>query len=239
MLNTEDIKNILVEKYNKGEFRWLYNHTVKTVEIQNAHFICDKDYIIREPNYEYANREIEWYKSQSLFVDDIPGKTPAIWTECSDNEGKINSNYGWCIWSNENGNQYRSCLHTLLKDPYSRQAVMLYTRPSMQKEANENGRHDFMCTYSVQCFLNEKTNEDGVVGFELKYIVYMRSNDAVFGFDNDVLWHKYVQAKLAKDLEEKFAEKHHNMVTYVDIAPIEWNAGSLHVYERHFKFLEN
>ena len=238
MLNTEGIKNILVEKYKKGEFRWLYNHTVKTVEIQNAHFICDKDYIIREPNYEYANREIEWYKSQSLFVDDIPGKTPAIWEECSDNEGKINSNYGWCIWSNENGNQYRSCLHTLVKDPHSRQAVMLYTRPSMQKEASENGRHDFMCTYSVQCFLNEITNEEGVMGFELKYIVYMRSNDAVFGFDNDVLWHKYVQSKLANDIEQKLLDKN-GFTHFVKCAPIEWNAGSLHVYERHFKYLEN
>ena len=228
MLNTEGIKNILVEKYKKGEFRWLYNHTVKTVEIQNAHFICDKDYIIREPNYEYANREIEWYKSQSLFVDDIPGKTPAIWEECSDNEGKINSNYGWCIWSNENGNQYRSCLHTLVKDPHSRQAVMLYTRPSMQKEASENGRHDFMCTYSVQCFLNDDI-ETG--GYKLKYIVNMRSNDAVFGYCNDVLWHKFVANKMIEDLQIKLNKQ-------VKLEHIEWNAGSLHVYERHFKYLK-
>ena len=125
MLNTEDIKQQFIEKYNKGDFRVLYNGTVKTIEIQNAHFIADKDWIIREPNYDYANREIEWYKSQSLFVDDIPGKTPKIWEECADKNGKINSNYGWCIWSNENGNQYRNCLNTLVKDPYSRQAVMI------------------------------------------------------------------------------------------------------------------
>lgn len=228
MLTTEDIKNIFVKKYKKGDFRLLYNGTVKTVEIQNAHFVCDKDWIIREPNYEYANREIEWYKSQSLFVDDIPGKTPKIWQDCADSEGKINSNYGWCIWSNENGNQYRNCLNTLLNDPYSRQAVMLYTRPSMQKEANENGRHDFMCTYSVQCFLNPVKNGEG---YTLKYIVYMRSSDAVFGFDNDVLWHKHVQTKLAEDLSNKLN---------CSIIPefIEWNAGSIHVYERHFKYLE-
>ena len=41
--------------------------------------------------------------------------------------------------------------------------------------------HDFCCTYAVQCFLNE--DEEG--RYHLKYIVYMRSNDAVFGFDND------------------------------------------------------
>ena len=46
-------------------------------------------------------------------------------------------------------------------------------------------------------------NEQGDDGLELKYIVFMRSNDAVFGFDNDVIWHKYVAEKLAKDIETK------------------------------------
>ena len=186
MLTTNDIKEIFINKYNAGAFRILYNGEVKTIEIQNAHFIADKDYIIREPNYDYASREIEWYKSQSLFVEDIPGKTPVIWEQCADEEGKINSNYGWCIWSNENGNQYKSCIRSLIKDPYSRQACTLYIRPSMQKDANKNGMHDFMCTYSVQCFLNDDI-ETG--GYKLKYIVNMRSNDAVFGYCNDVLWH--------------------------------------------------
>ena len=70
ILTTEDIRNELVRKYKNNDFRILYNGEVKTVEIQNAHFICDKDWIVRKPNYEYASKEIEWYKSQSLFVDE-------------------------------------------------------------------------------------------------------------------------------------------------------------------------
>ena len=228
MLTTNDIKEIFINKYKNGDFRILYNGEVKTIEIQNAHFIADKDYIIREPNYDYASREIEWYKSQSLFVEDIPGKTPVIWEQCADEEGKINSNYGWCIWSNENGNQYKSCIRTLVKDPYSRQACMLCIRPSMQKDANKNGMHDFMCTYSVQCFLNDDI-ETG--GYKLKYIVNMRSNDAVFGYCNDVLWHKFVANKMIEDLQIKLNKQ-------VKLEHIEWNAGSLHVYERHFKYLK-
>ena len=228
-LTTEDIKNELVRKYNAGEFRIIEGQ--KCVEIQNANFIADKDYIIREPNYDYAKREIEWYEKQSLYVDDIPGKTPVIWEQCADKDGKINSNYGWCIWSNENGNQYKNCLNTLIKDNHSRQAVMLYIRPSMYKDAFENDRHDFMCTYSVQCFLNDLSDDV----FSLKYIVYMRSNDCVFGYCNDVLFHKYVQEKLAKDLQDKLSTK--DKKYRVICEPIEWNAGSLHVYERHFKYL--
>ena len=65
--NTEDILKLFKNKYKNDEFRG------NTVELQNIHFICDKDYIVREPNYDYAKREIEWYESQSLNVNDIPG----------------------------------------------------------------------------------------------------------------------------------------------------------------------
>lgn len=223
-MNTIDIFNEFKEKYRKRDFR-ISKSGSKTIEIQNAHFTCDKDYIIREPNYDYAKREVEWYINQSLNVNDIPGGTPKIWTGCADPDGFINSNYGWCIFSKENGNQFENCLKTLKNDPTTRQGVMLYTRPNMWTDWNKNGRHDFICTYSTQCFLNEKRD-----CWHLKYIVYMRSNDAVFGFNNDLYWHKWVRDKLALELTDTYKT--------VICDDVEWNSGSLHVYERHFKFLE-
>ena len=88
MLNTNDIKNLLVEKYKNNEFR-VTKDGVKTVELQGAQFVADKGWIIREPNYDYANREIDWYISQSLNVNDIPGTTPKIWQQCADVNGDI------------------------------------------------------------------------------------------------------------------------------------------------------
>lgn len=223
---TEDIRNEFIRKYNNQEFRILYEGTeweCKTIEIQGASFLADKDYIIRKPNYEYANREIQWYESQSLNVNDIPGDTPAIWKNCATKDGFINSNYGWCIFSTQNFEQYKHCIDSLIKDNHTRQACMIYNRPSMQIEHNSDGMHDFMCTYSTQVFLNDN---------KLDYIVFMRSNDGVFGYDNDYLWHKYVQEKMAEDLS-------HKMNKEIIPGDIIWNAGSLHIYERHFKFLEN
>lgn len=228
-MNTiNDIKEQFVELYKEKKFR------NNTVELQNVHFICDKDYIIREPNYDYAKREIEWYESQSLNVNDIPGGPPAIWKKVSAPLGYINSNYGWCIFSVDNGKQYDHCLKSLLKDHMTRQAVMIYTRPSMQDEWNKNGMYDFMCTHYVHCFLNEIQHPDNNVEvYELKYIVYQRSCDAVFGFNNDLQWHKYVYDKLYDDLIEAG-------IPMSDNKPfIEYNCGSLHVYDRHFKYLEN
>lgn len=226
MLNTEDIKNEFINLYKEGKFR-IIRGNVKTIEIQDAHFEVDKPYIIREPNYDYAKREIEWYESQSLNVYDIKGKVPQMWINCASKLGYINSNYGWMIFSSDNYNQYEHCLNKLIEDPFTREACMIYNRPSMHIDFNKNGMHDFCCTYSVQVFLNE-VNENT---YSLKYIVYMRSNDAVFGFNNDALWHQYVQNKLAQDLKEKLNKD-------IVLENIIWHTSSLHIYERHFKYIE-
>lgn len=234
--NTESLYLLLKDKYKGDDFRTISGS--KCIEVQNCRFIADKDWIVREPNYDYVQRELEWYKSQSLYVDDIPGKTPKIWESIASKTGdvgKINSNYGWCIFSNENGNQYRECLNALIKDNNTRQAVMFYNRPSMHKDANKDDMHDFMCTYQVQCFLNKyyyKENENSNSFYVLRYIVYQRSQDLVFGYDNDILWHDYVANKLCRDLTSKIGIK-------VYPSFIECNVGSAHIYERHFSFLTN
>lgn len=235
-LTTENIFFLLKDKYEANDFRIISGS--KCLEIQNCNFIADKDWVVREPNYDYAQRELEWYKSQSLYVDDIPGKTPKIWESVASKTGdvgKINSNYGWCIFSNENGNQYRECLNAIVKDTNTRQAVMFYNRPSMHKDANKDEMHDFMCTYQVQCFLNRyyyNDNDKQNYFYLLRYIVYQRSQDLIFGYDNDILWHDYVANKLCRDLSSKIGIK-------VYPSYIECNVGSAHVYERHFSFLTN
>ncbi len=220
---TADIRNEFNRLYKDGIFR--EGRYGKTIEIQNAHFLADSDSIIRKPNYEYANREIEWYKSQSLFVKDIPGEVPKIWQMCADKDGKINSNYGWCIWSKENGNQLDYCIKRLIDDPHTREACMIYNRPSMQVDCNLNGMHDFMCTYSTQVFLNEVRSNI----YQLDYTVFMRSCDAVYGYCNDYLWAQHVQSLMVDLLNKEGLN--------VILGDMIWNAGSLHVYERHFRWL--
>lgn len=220
---TKDMHDELVRLYSNSEFR--VGKFGKTVEIQNAHFLADTDKIIRAPNYDYAKREIEWYHSQSLFVEDIPGETPKIWKLCADKDGKINSNYGWCIWSEENHSQFESCINRLIDDNHTREACMIYNRPSIQTECHSNGMHDFICTYSTQCFLNNRDEET-----LLDYTVFQRSCDAVFGYCNDVLWHKHVQYEMVKELNSRGMKVKEGDIIY--------NCGSLHVYERHFKFLK-
>lgn len=222
MDKVQDIRNKLIEKYKNNDFVVLENG-VKTVELINASFEADENYIFKKPNYAYIQNELNWYRTESLNVYDIKGKIPKIWRDIAGRTGNINSNYGWCIWSEENYDQYRNCLRQLLNDPTTRRACMIYNRPSIQYDWNKDGMKDFICTYATQQFIRNK---------RLIYCVYMRSNDAVFGYRNDVAWHWDVACSLYADLRANGVE--------IDYKPtIIWNAASLHVYESHFSEIEN
>jgi thymidylate synthase len=216
-----NIRNIFKEKLKMGDF--VTDKTgVKTVEIINASFFANQPAIFGTVNEDYVQRELEWYKSMSLNVNDIPGGPPEIWKMVANPNGYINSNYGWCIYSQQNGNQYENVLNELIKNPLSRRATMIYNRPTMHDDYNKGGMSDFMCTNTVQYLIRNN---------KLNALVYMRSNDAVFGYKNDYAWQKHVLEELVTDLRDQWLET-------LEIGDIYWNVASLHVYERHFKFID-
>lgn len=220
-MNVEYIRSQFAKGFKANDFT-IDKSSSRTIEIINAVFYADEPAIFGTVNEDYVERELAWYKSQSLNVNDIPGETPAIWKQVADKDGFINSNYGWCIYSEENGHQFASVLEELVANPYSRRANMIYTRPSMHKDYNKNGMSDFICTNNVQYHIRNG---------QLVTSVFMRSNDAVFGYKNDFAWQKYVRDQLLLGLRNR---------TNVEYGkgPIIWNVGNLHVYDRHFKFIE-
>ena len=212
MLKVEHIRDHFIEELKYGRF--VTDKTgVKTIEMLGATFEANHPTIFGEVNDDYVERELAWYKSMSLSVNDIPGKTPAIWQQVADENGYINSNYGWAIWHEDNFSQYANVLKELRTNPNSRRAVMIYTRPTMWYDYNFNGMSDFMCTNAVQYMIR-----DG----QLVAVVQMRSNDVVFGYRNDYAWQFHVANQLSDELGLKTWPK------------IIWHVGNLHVYERHF-----
>lgn len=210
----EDVRKFFIEQLRREQF--VTDKTgCKMVEWMGAQFIADEPAIFGQVNEDYVRREIQWYESRSLNVNDIPPPVPAIWKQVATPDGYINSNYGWCVYSGENCDQFVSCMKTLQKDPESRRAIMIYTRPSMQFEYNRAGMSDFMCTNAVQYMIRNN---------QLHAHVNMRSNDVVFGYKNDYAWQKHVLFLLSDALR-------------VPMGQIIWNVGSLHVYERHFNLV--
>lgn len=218
--NVADIKAELQRKFHANEF--VVDKTgARMVEITNAAFIADEAFILREPNEEYIKREIAWYESTSLNVNDIEPPVPQIWKNVATPAGFIQSNYGWCVYSQGNYDQFGRCLAQLKNDKFSRRATMIYNRPNMQYAYNLDGMSDFMCTYAVQYMIRNN---------KLDAYVYMRSNDAVFGYNNDFAWQEHVLIKLFEGIVGTYPE--------IQCGDIFWNAASLHVYERHFDLLK-
>ena len=216
-MNVEYIREQFVKCLDAEDFV-IDKSGVKTIELINAVFHANEDSIFGNVNKEYVERELQWYKSMSLSVNDIPGGTPQIWKQVASKDGMINSNYGWCIYSEDNGYQFKNVLEELVSNPFSRRANMIYTRPSMHTDFNKNGMSDFICTNNVQYFIREG---------QLHACVFMRSNDAVFGYKNDYAWQRHVQEQLLIGINNRLA-------TAYGLGTMLWNVGSLHVYERHF-----
>lgn len=187
-----------------------------------AAFLADEPAIFGKPNRDYVDREIDWYYTESLLVEDIPGDTPKIWQQiASPTTGEVNSNYGYLIFNADNHSQYENVLETLATSPHGRRGTMIYTRPTMHDDWNRDGMQDFVCTNAVNYFIR-----DGAV----HAVVQMRSNDVVFGYRNDFAWQRHVQRALVSDLKHRGVN--------VIAGDIWWQVGSLHIYERHFHLIE-
>ena len=151
---------------------------------------------------------------------------PAAWQYASDPHGNINSNYGHLVFSDKYYSQYERALEELWENPDSRRAQMIYNRPSIWTEFDENGKSDFICTNAQTFYIR-----DGV----LMMVSQMRSNDVVFGYKNDYAWAQHLMDRLVDD---------YNSLAYVHGKdPIEkgmltWQVMNLHVYERHFDLVK-
>lgn len=193
MLTNQDMLSFLRMKLINESYR------DGTVEIQGAQFrVTAPEIIPGTKNDEYIEAEIAWYESGEPYVQklfEIYGQEVQIWKRVADKNGRVNSNYGWCIYGHERHNQYDTVRKILKSNPLSRQAVMYYTHPMMHITAG----NDHTCTYSVQYFMNFEQDTFGR-GY-LDAHVFMRSNDAVYGFNNDYAWQRHVLRKLCNDLD--------------------------------------
>ena len=220
--NVTDVRSNFVDLLTKKQFT-TDKSGVKTIEIINASFEATDTHIFGAVNEDYARRELAWYRSLSRNVNDIPGGPPAIWQQVASRAGNINSNYGWCVYSDENGNQFSRVLDELTANVYSRRATMIYTRPTMHKDYNTDGMSDFVCTNTVQYFIREGL---------LHALVYMRSNDGWAGYRNDYHWQNYIHKELLTAMNQQNG-------TGYGLGTMYWNVASLHMYERQFYLVEH
>lgn len=120
----------------------------------------------------------------------------------------------------------------LANDLYTKHCVMIYSRPTINKEWNDgvNANSDMICTIYVSVNVRKHHGK-----YYMTYTVHMRSCDAWFGLRNDLMWHKFILDKMKFEIEAL-----HNIV--IEKSSITWIADSIHLYdfevENVKKFLE-
>ena len=215
----QDVRDYFVAGKQRSMHMTTDKTGVKCIELIGASFLANEPAIFGEPNLEYIKREIKWYQSMSLNINDIYGderSAPEAWKYAASPEGFINSNYGYLIYSKENGYQYDNVLEELKQSPDGRRAEMIYTRPSIWEEFDYLGMSDFICTNAVSYYIRNG---------RLDCCVQMRSNDVVYGYKNDYAWQQFVLTKLADDLG-------------IETGKMIWQVQNLHVYEKHFDLIK-
>ena len=222
-MSVKDIRNYFIDELsdaqNGEEGIYEIDRTgQKTIEMIAASFLADEPAIFGTPSKEYIKNEIKWYESQSTNIYDInpDAEPPEAWRYSANQNGEINSNYGYLIFSDKYYNQMDKVVKELNTNPDGRRATIIYNRPSIWTEYNENGKNDFICTNAVSYYIRND---------ELQSVVQMRSNDVVFGYKNDYAWQRYVMDKISKQLGIKSGFMH-------------WQVQNLHVYERHFHLVK-
>ena len=150
----------------------------------------------RNWNPEYAQAEWQWYLTGDPRIStlgEIYGKIPPIWKRMADENGQVNSNYGY-QW--ERARQLENVVEMLIENPSTRRAcISIYDGKEISDYAS-----DTPCTYAVQFTILDN---------RLNMCVTMRSNDLWFGFCNDQYCFSKLQQLVSERLKLKTGTYYH------------------------------
>ena len=152
----------------------------------------------RKWKYNYAESEWQWYLTglpNVKMLGEIYGKVPDIWERMANEEGYVNSNYGY-QW--QRNNQLDNVIAMLKANPKTRQAtVSIYDGKEID---NGTYQYDTPCTYAIQFTILDN---------KLNMCVTMRSNDLWYGFCNDQYCFSKLQLMVADKLGIRLGEYYH------------------------------
>ena len=193
---------IIQEGIDFGNTKALFNVGFYITDSQDNKIINKE----RNWKYDYAEAEWKWYLSEDRNINklgEIYGKIPELWKRMADNDGNVNSNYGWQWGRND---QIDMVVAKLKHEKDTRQAcISIYDGKEISDYA-----FDTPCTHAIQFT---------IVHGRLDMCVTMRSNDLWYGFCNDQYCFSKLQDMISLELEVEpgvYYHFAHNMHLYND-----------------------
>ena len=188
----------------------------------------------------YAFAEWIWYLRGSNTLEGIDPYAP-LWKTIADENGKLNSNYGYYLFGQ---GQFNNIVKLLMKDWASRKAVIQIFQPKSIDSKDT--------TCSICCQFIIRPHQEFIYGAEYKVgdwekphlqyrlhqIFTIRSNDAVRGFPYDVMMFALFQKMLCNTLNAQWQNNFENSGRKLELGNLHYNAGSFHMYEADREDLE-
>jgi thymidylate synthase len=170
---------------------------------------------------KYIGKELLYYFSGRNDVDWISKQAP-FWNNVANEDGTINSAYGYLIFQQKNEydiTPYQWALNSLEQDRDTRQSIIHFNKPRHQRSKVK----DQVCTmYGIFHIRDNK----------LHFTVHMRSNDVIKGTPIDIPFFTTLQRQMLSHLQQ-IAMPSLELGTYTH------HANSLHLYSDDFDKVGN
>lgn len=164
--------------------------------------------------HDYTLKEMALYDQATNRVEDFE-KASSFWRKIANEDGTINSAYGFLIWKNRSCRSHDTpwewAKQSLIKDKDTRQAFVRFSLPDHQWWGNK----DQVCTLHGNFLIREN---------KLHLTIVMRSNDLVLGLVYDLPWFCSLLDRMVAELRPHYPELQKGTYTHL--------AHSMHIYER-------
>lgn len=174
----------------------------------------------RKLNAVYAVEEFLWYIRGDRYDQTIEHHA-TMWKKLRQSDESYFSNYGHYIFAKmtpDGISPFRFAYEQLTRNSGSRRAAI----PLLETKHCFDANTDMVCTYAIQFFIRN--------GY-LNMIVFMRSNDAIWGLTNDAFCFSMLHRLMFVALKQtRYPELRLGAYTHI--------AGTLHVYERHYEMAQ-
>jgi len=189
---------------------------LETLEVLNQSITFDMEYPVchnfeRNLSYKFMTAEAYWIASGGLLTEEIEPYNKHI-AQYSDDKYIFNGAYGPMFIS-----QVESVVNTLVKDPYSRQAVMTIWVPNPIKSK------DYRCTVSLIFYIRKH---------KLHATVTMRSNDLILGRPYDIFNFTIMTLRVLTRINEEL--RHQSDI--IGLGEMTLNTVSAHIYSTQIEW---
>lgn len=191
----------------------LYNYSL-TFNLRKMNDYIKSDYSLFLPykrgklttSAKYGIAEAIWYRKLTNEIDLIVpfGK---IWEKMTDENGFINSNYGYQLTKNQNVNDKIKELEDVISGDAVYKKVDFY----IASVDNQHSMSDLVCNNKIELIL-QKTVDDQI---ELSARIVARSIDVIFGLPYDMFAAQGFMTYVAHQLNETM--HYHNIVTLAEL----------------------